>query len=177
MFNSRSNNRFLTGAGQTPKTAQTLFSKTQKNDWISSRIAVDHLVTGRHQEGTARSQPSSNQSNNQQKTSQYQGNSLDLDKLARSVSIAETSGCTKGSALSVKNCFGIMQFDKKGNRSLKRFNTHQDSFKEFKRIWSMHYKEFPDQKLANKWVNGNFGATTKGSIEWLSTVIQQYNQS
>jgi len=103
--------------------------------------------------------------------------SFDLDKLARSVSVAETSGCTKGSALSVKNCFGIMVFDKNGNRSLKRFNSHADSFKEFKRIWSTHYKAFPNQELANKWVNGNFKATTQGSIEWLSTVIQKYNQS
>jgi len=163
--NSQSFHRFLAGAGHAPKTAQILFSKVSKN-------AKDYALHSRMDTIQSNSSIESKSS-----TPQHQENSLDLDKLARSVSIAETSGCTKGSALSVKNCFGIMQFDKKGNRSLKRFNTHQDSFKEFKRIWSMHYKEFPDQKLANKWVNGNFGATTKGSIEWLSTVIQQYNQS
>lgn len=99
---------------------------------------------------------------------------LDLDKLAMAVSHAETGGCKTGMALSKNNCFGIMQWSKTGVRSGKAFATHQDSFDEFKKIWSTHYKAFPDQSLADRWVNGGKGGTTDESRLWLGIVKKYY---
>ena len=107
-------------------------------------------------------------------SSQAVKGTLKLDKLAKAVSVAETGGCLKGSALSVKNCFGIMEWDARGRRFLKTFKSHQASFTEFKRIWGTYYKKFPNQALANIWVNGDPKLTTEGSRQWLLTVIQIY---
>ena len=96
--------------------------------------------------------------------------SLDLDKLAYAVSMAETGGCKDGTALKRHNCFGIMQWDKKGLRSPKWYNTKEESFADFKRIWSKSYKRFPDLALARKWTGNDNPAT------WLKNVKHYYYQ-
>ena len=93
---------------------------------------------------------------------------MDLDKLAYAVSQAETSNCTKGSGVSYLNCFGIMEWTT-GTRRLKRYKTTDESFEDFKRIWSKHYVRYPDLAMAIKWT-GNDNAT-----RWLSIVNQYYN--
>jgi hypothetical protein len=94
---------------------------------------------------------------------------VDLDKLAYAVAMAETGNCTKGSAISNKNCFGIMEWPN-GKRQLKTYKDIKDSFKEFKEIWKDHYKTFPDYEMAKLWT-GNDRPDT-----WLKAVTQYYNE-
>ena len=97
--------------------------------------------------------------------------SYDLDRLAYAVSVAETGNCTTGSAISKNNCFGIMQWDAQGNRSVKAYASHDDSFADFKRIWSSFYGAYPTHEngLAKKWT-GNQGEATI----WLQNVNAAY---
>jgi len=98
-------------------------------------------------------------------------NWLDLDKLAYAVAMAETKDCWHNYWASVyNNCFWIMQWDKQGNRSYKRYNSKEESYKDFKRIWSNYYIIFPNLKLAKKWT-GNDSPNT-----WLNNVIYFYNK-
>lgn len=92
---------------------------------------------------------------------------LDLDKLARSVSIAETAWCTKWSAITHKNCFGIMDYST-WKRRFKKYTTKQDSFKDFKRIWSNYYWGYPDYKKAKRYTGND-----KPKI-WLAIVDKHY---
>lgn len=97
---------------------------------------------------------------------------LDLDKLAIAVSVAETGGCKDGTALKRNNCFGIMQWDKQGRRSPKYYKTKEESFVDFKRIWSNPkgwYKgRFPDEFLASKWTGND------NPQSWLKNVKSVY---
>lgn len=93
---------------------------------------------------------------------------FDLDKLASAVARAETSGCTKWSALSHNNCFGIMTWDKNGKRSFKRYASHEESFADFKRIWSSYYGWFPTLAMAKKWTGAD------RAERWLWHVKQFY---
>jgi len=99
--------------------------------------------------------------------------SFDLDKLAHAVALAETGGCTTGSAVSKNNCFGIMQWDSAGNRSLKAYASHEESFADFKRIWSSFYGEYPTDSngLALKWT----GNAAEASV-WLGNVNAAYSK-
>jgi len=96
--------------------------------------------------------------------------SLDLDKLAFAVSMAETGGCKDGTAIKRNNCFGIMQWNKAGVRSPKYYKTQADSFADFKKIWSKHYKIFPNTHLAAKWTGND------NPVTWLKNVTHYYNQ-
>lgn len=93
----------------------------------------------------------------------------DLDKLAHAVAFAETGHCTDGTAIKRNNCFGIMSWDKNGNRYPRYFKSHEESFTEFKRIWVKYYGRFPDKKLADKWT----GKDKPDS--WLQNVTTYYN--
>lgn len=93
---------------------------------------------------------------------------LDLDKLAHAVAYAETGHCKDGTAIKRNNCFGIMQWNKQGVRSPKWYSTKEESFQDFKRIWSKHYKRFPDLALANKWTGSDNAA------QWLRNVKHYY---
>ena len=92
----------------------------------------------------------------------------DLDKLAYSVSVAETSNCTRGSGLSKNNCIGIMEWPN-GVRQLKWYNTKQESLEDFKRIWKNYYGgRFPTLADAHKWTGSDRAET------WLSIVTEKY---
>lgn len=97
---------------------------------------------------------------------------LDLDKLAQAVAVAETSGCTDGTAVKRNNCFGIMRFwidaNGKRQREPKYYKSHEESYADFKRIWSTYYKRFPDLALAKKWTGGDSPET------WLCNVKTKY---
>lgn len=58
--------------------------------------------------------------------------------VCEAISIAETSGCTRGSAITHNNCFGIMTWET-GQREFKRYNTTEESFRDCERIWSAYY--------------------------------------
>lgn len=93
---------------------------------------------------------------------------VNYDKLCRAIAVAETSGCTDGTAIKRKNCHGIMAWDKNGNRFPRYFKSHADSQKMCIDIWKRAYKHFPDISLAKKWT-GNDKAQT-----WLSIVTAKY---
>jgi|TARA_R100000501_G_C2594722_1_gene93624 hypothetical protein len=75
---------------------------------------------------------------------------FDIDKLALAVAWAETGNCTKGSAISHNNCFGIMTWHR-GFRELKHYNSHEESFEDFKRIWLEKYDGHPSYYAAQRW--------------------------
>lgn len=91
--------------------------------------------------------------------------SFDIDKLARAVAFAETSSCTKGTALTHNNCHGIRrngQFVKYPNEK------HKTSFDDFKELWQKYYGGFPTIDMANKY-SGN----DKPDL-WIKAVSQFY---
>jgi hypothetical protein len=92
---------------------------------------------------------------------------LNIDKLAQCVAVAETSGCTRGSGVSRNNCFGIMVWPN-GVRTLKYYSDKMESYAHFKEIWLKYYKTFPTKRQAAKWT-GNDNPTT-----WLNNVTQCY---
>ena len=91
------------------------------------------------------------------------GNNLDLDKLSKSVAVAETSGCKDGTAIKRKNCHGIMTW-KTGKRQPAYFASYEESHAAFKKIWSKSYKVYPTKELAIKYSGSDKSCT------WLSTV-------
>lgn len=92
----------------------------------------------------------------------------DLDKLAKAVALHETGDCTaKLGAATVNNCFGIMAWSN-GQRYFKRYKTKEDSYADFKRIWSSYYQKFPDLKLAKRY-SGN-----DRPYQWLANVKHFY---
>lgn len=98
--------------------------------------------------------------------------SYDLDRLAYAVSVAETGNCTTGSAISRNNCFGIMHWAEDGTPlGPKYYASHEESFADFKRIWSSFYGAYPTHEngLAKKWT-GNQGEATI----WLENVNAAY---
>jgi len=92
---------------------------------------------------------------------------LNLDALAYAVAVAETGNCTKGHGKTKKNCFGIMSWYN-GTRYAKTYSSKQESYDDFKRIWTTYYKRFPDYNLAHKWTGGDRTAS------WLSNVRSVY---
>ncbi len=93
----------------------------------------------------------------------------DLDKLARAVAQHETGNCTANvGAARVNNCFGIRAWDAHGRPYFKRYATPEDSYADFKRIWSTYYGRFPDLALARRY-SGN-----DRPGQWLSNVAMFY---
>lgn len=89
---------------------------------------------------------------------------LDLRILCQAIAVAETSNCTKGSALSHNNCHGIT-LRKGGYRT---FSTFAESFAACEDLWSRKYVHFPDMALAAKW-------SSPGAAEtWLGNVTRAY---
>jgi hypothetical protein len=94
----------------------------------------------------------------------------DLEKLAKAVAMHETKDCTLGnSALVHNNAFGIMQWDSQGNRSFKKYESCEESYEDFERIWKTHYRVFPNEDLA-KIYSGN-----DRHEAWLANVTKFYN--
>lgn len=98
---------------------------------------------------------------------------LDLDKLAHAVSMAETAGCTAGYGVEYNNCFGIKNGNtapckRIGRNRMCIYESKEESFVAFKKIWSTWYKEFPDRALASKWTGADRVDT------WLRSVQQYY---
>lgn len=104
-----------------------------------------------------------------QKKTETVKNGYDIDKLARCVAKHETVSCTKGSA-KYNNCHGIMQWDKKGNRSFRRYKTKEDSYEHFKAIWQKSYGGLPNLAKAKKY-SGNDRANI-----WLANVNKCYSE-
>lgn len=94
---------------------------------------------------------------------------LNMDKLAYAVAMAETGDCTKGAGR-YNNCFGIMHWPN-GVRTLRRYETKEDSYEHFKEIWSKHYKTFPTYSMAVKWTGND------NPKRWLEIVNYYYERT
>lgn len=96
----------------------------------------------------------------------------DLDRLAKAVAVAETSGCTDGTALKRNNCHGIMCWDKEGVRYPCYFPSHAASFTTFKKTWTKptlpYQGKFPDIALASTYTGADHTDT------WLCNVYRSY---
>ena len=57
-----------------------------------------------------------------------------------------------------------------GSRELKKFDSKEDSYEDFKRIWSGSYKTFPTYEMAVKWTGNDHPDI------WLKNVTYYYNQ-
>jgi hypothetical protein len=110
-----------------------------------------------------------------QKEEALKSTEIDLDKLAYAVAMAETANCTTGMGPTRNNCFGI----KNGNTapcdrmSASRFciyETPEQSYEAFKKIWSTWYKGFPTIAQARRWTGND------RPHHWLNTVTQYYNE-
>uniref|UniRef100_A0A6H2A0S5 Putative glycoside hydrolase n=2 Tax=viral metagenome TaxID=1070528 RepID=A0A6H2A0S5_9ZZZZ len=91
---------------------------------------------------------------------------LNLDKLAYAVSIHESNGCNSYVARMYNNCHGIRR-----NGTWQHYVSKEDSFNDFKEIWSKYYKKFPDYELADKYSGGD------RTNEWLNNVTKIYNET
>jgi len=99
--------------------------------------------------------------------------SVDMDKLSYCVAIAETGDCTAGMGITKNNCFGIMVFPATG-RTGKWYNTKEESYADFKRIWNKSYVKFsdtgfPTYAMAKTWTGDDDTQT------WLNNVTNCYN--
>lgn len=92
---------------------------------------------------------------------------FDLDKFARAVAMAETGNCTRGMGLSKNNAFGIMTWER-GFREGRTYEKCEDSYIDFKQIWTDHYGGFPTQSMAKRWTGGDDTST------WLENVSFYY---
>jgi hypothetical protein len=99
---------------------------------------------------------------------------VDLDKLAYAVAMAETTGCTKGTALSKMNCHWIKSGNTYPCKSPKRtmcvFGSTEESYEAFKVIWWKWYKTFPTREMAVRWTGAD------NADLWLYHVTLYYNK-
>jgi len=101
--------------------------------------------------------------------------SLDLNKLAYAVAMAETANCTKGIGPKTNNCFGIKNgntapCEKIGYNNMCIYEKPEDGYEAFKKIWSVWYKAFPTLNDAHRWTGSDNPAG------WLITVTKYYNE-
>ncbi len=132
-------------------------SKTESD----KRIAREAVVTGSTFHGV------SSTGEQAETMSAPVANSLDINKLAHCIAVAETNDCTKGMGITKSNCFGVMTWER-GFREGKRYNNKKESYEDFKRIWLKSYKTFPTYSMAVKWT-GNDSAR-----RWLNIVTGCY---
>jgi len=92
-----------------------------------------------------------------------QDRGFDIVSLAKAVAMHETADCTKGSAITHNNCFGIRR-----NGAFVRYETKNDSYKDFMVTWLKYYKVLPDKRASERW-SGNDRAE-----DWLRNVNYFY---
>ena len=98
----------------------------------------------------------------------------DINKLAYAIAMAETHNCEKWYWLSYNNCFGIKNWNTapcpkiwKSNMCI--YDTPEQSYEAFKKIWGTWYKSYPNWTLANRWTWWDRVQT------WLNSVSYYYN--
>lgn len=97
----------------------------------------------------------------------------DLNRLAKAVAWAETHDCTKGYGASYNNCFGIKNGNtapcaKIGRSNMCIYETPEQSYEAFKKIWSRWYRAYPNRNLASKWTGND------RPDSWLAAVKSKY---
>lgn len=88
----------------------------------------------------------------------------EIASLCRAIAVAETSNCTKGTAITHNNCHGI-----KENHAFVRFDSKAASFRSCEWNWKKHYRsEFPTITDAERWTNKD-----KATV-WLDHVTNNF---
>jgi len=103
-------------------------------------------------------------------TPEIQKPKFDIHRLSYAVARQETGSCTTGTGVSHNNCHWIMmRVDWK--RQPRYFNTKQESYEYFERMWqnSRYYHWFPTLAMAKKYVGESDGQ------HWLTQVTKFYN--
>ncbi|MFA6039432.1 MAG: hypothetical protein WCV62_05390 [Candidatus Peribacteraceae bacterium] len=96
-----------------------------------------------------------------------EGVNVDIRRLAFAVALAETENCKTGTGKSKNNCHGIMQC-KGGRCGPRTFDSPEDSYREFERIWIKNYGDrFPTREDAKRYVDSE-------AIDWYKTVTAIY---
>ena len=88
---------------------------------------------------------------------------FDIDKFAEAVARQETGGCTKGYGKVYNNCFGIKNgntapCERIGQNRMCIYDSPEDSYTAFKKIWSTWYGGLPTLEDAKRY-SGNHNAT------------------
>lgn len=94
---------------------------------------------------------------------------FDISKLAYAVAMAETKDCTTGMGVTKLNCFGIMEWPN-GVRQGKTYNTKDEAYGDFRRIWESFYGGYPTYQQAVKWTGNDH------PDNWLKIVSFYYNK-
>ena len=110
-----------------------------------------------------------------EQTTQQITQEYDITRLASSIAWAETHDCTKGYGKEYNNCFGIKSGNtapctKVGRNNMCIYDTPEESYEAFKKIWSTWYKKFPNTTLAKRWTGGD-----RHNI-WLASVKDKYEE-
>ncbi len=88
---------------------------------------------------------------------------VNMDKLARAVAAAESSGCRSNVALRTNNCHGITR---KGKYT--EYASTEESYADFKGIWKRGYGGYPTRAKAAKY-------SSEGAADrWLCHVQRVY---
>lgn len=150
---------------------------------MESGAASDQSGAGNADTGQQRQQgtPSQNRpvnkgsGNTKPITKSVSNTNFDIDRLAYAVAMAETKNGTLGYGKTHNNAFGI----KKGNtvpcqtvgaRKMCKFDSIEDSYAAFKKIWSKWYGGFPTKRSAAIWTGND------NPDSWLRIVTHYYYQ-
>jgi len=81
---------------------------------------------------------------------------VDLDKIAYAVAMAETGNCKLGYWKTHNNCFWIKHWNTVPctwvpKWKMCKFESKEESYEAFKKIWGKWYKDYPNYKLAHRW--------------------------
>lgn len=97
----------------------------------------------------------------------------DVVKVCKAIAVAETSGCTDGTAIKRFNCHGIMAWkmvDGVKVRYPRYFKSHAESFAACEELWARAYGRLPNLDLAIKYTGGD------DSVNWLANFYSAYNK-
>lgn len=97
----------------------------------------------------------------------------DVVKVCKAIAVAETSGCTDGTAIRRLNCHGIMRFWVENgvrHREPKYYSSHEESHRDCERIWDKYYGKLPDRALAVKWTGND------SPDNWMKNFYSAYNR-
>ena len=93
----------------------------------------------------------------------------DVSLVCRAIGTAETGSCQNSvDAQAAKNCVGIMTWET-GERTLKKYETIQQSYEDCERIWTAYYGVLPRLSEAKKWTGGD------QSEAWLRHFYEKYD--
>lgn len=98
---------------------------------------------------------------------------LNIDNLAFAIAMAETKNCELWYWKMYNNCFWIKNWNTAPCKKIWKnkmciYNTPEESYEAFKKIWSKWYRIYPNRTLASRWTGWDNPTT------WLTNVSHYY---